>query len=100
MDRNDEHDLRNERTKIGPKWLTKEQAAAYLACSPRLIERLVAERRLSFTKVAKFVRISTADLDAFAEAGRVEAQSREAPRRPQPKPVEDARHPHEIRTPR
>jgi len=56
------------------QWLTKQQAAEYLSCSPRLIERLVSERRLTFTKIAKFIRIKRSDLDAFAEAGRVAAQ--------------------------
>jgi excisionase family DNA binding protein len=92
--------LPNRRHSRNSTWLTKEEAADYLSCSLRLIDRLVQERRLPFTRIAKFVRISQDDLEAFAEAGRVEAQSRDAPRRLQPKPVEDARPPDEIRTPR
>jgi excisionase family DNA binding protein len=58
---------------VQTKWLSKSEAAAYLACSERFIERLVSERRLTFHRFGKFVRIAQEDLDTFAEAGRVEA---------------------------
>jgi len=51
--------------------LTVDQAAERLGTSPRFIRRLVAERRIAFTKLGKHVRIGTADLDAFVAAGRV-----------------------------
>lgn len=56
--------------------LTIEEAAERLGTSPRFIRRLVAERRIGYTKLGKFVRISSTDLDDFVTAGRVE------PRRP------------------
>ncbi len=51
--------------------LTVDQAAERLGTSPRFIRRLVAERRIAFTKLGKHVRIDSADLDAFVAAGRV-----------------------------
>ena len=56
--------------------LSVEEAAARLGTSPRFIRRLIAERRIAFTKLGRHVRIDTTDLDAFVAAGRVE------PRRP------------------
>lgn len=53
--------------------LDKSEAARYLRCSQRFVDRLVSERRIPFHKVGKFVRLSRQDLDAFIEAGRVEA---------------------------
>lgn len=52
-----------------------EQAAAYLGVSPRAVRRFVAEKRIRFYKVGKFVRFKDADLDAFIEAGRVDPES-------------------------
>jgi excisionase family DNA binding protein len=79
----------NRRPSRNSTWLTKEEAAEYLSCSLRLIDRLVQERRLPFTRIAKFVRISQDDLEAFAEAGRVEALAREAPSKRRPKRMEN-----------
>jgi excisionase family DNA binding protein len=53
--------------------LNKAESAGYIRCSERFVERLVAERRIPFHKVGRFVRISRRDLDAFVEAGRVDA---------------------------
>jgi excisionase family DNA binding protein len=52
--------------------LNVDQAAERLGTSPRFIRRLIAERRIAFTKLGKHVRIDSADLDAFVAAGRVE----------------------------
>jgi excisionase family DNA binding protein len=52
--------------------LNVDQAAERLGTSPRFIRRLIAERRIAFSKVGKHVRIDSADLDAFVVAGRVE----------------------------
>lgn len=41
--------------------------------SERLLRRMVSERRIPFHKVGGHVLIDLADLDAIAEAGRVEA---------------------------
>ncbi len=51
--------------------LTVDQAAERLGTSTRFVRRLIAERRIAFTKLGKHVRIDTADLDAFVAAGRV-----------------------------
>jgi excisionase family DNA binding protein len=39
---------------------------------PRIIRRLIAERRIRFTKLGRHVRLDREDLDAFVAAGRVE----------------------------
>lgn len=52
--------------------LTIDQAAERLGTSQRFIRRLVAERRIAYTKVGKFVRIAASDLEEFIAAGRVE----------------------------
>lgn len=53
------------------KLLTVEEAAAAINTSPRFIRRLIAERRICFHHVGRFVRIAQSDLEAFVEAGRV-----------------------------
>ncbi len=55
--------------------LTIDEAAVRLGTSPRFIRRLVAERRIPYTKLGKYVRITSTDLDDFVAAGRVEANS-------------------------
>ena len=54
--------------------LTVNQAAELLGTSPRFIRRLIAERRIAFTKLGRHVRIHRRDLDALVTAGRVEPQ--------------------------
>lgn len=54
--------------------LSVEEAAQKLGTSPRFVRRLIAERRIAFTKLGRHVRIDTVDLDAFVAAGRVEPQ--------------------------
>jgi excisionase family DNA binding protein len=53
--------------------LNLEKAAERQGTSTRFIRRLIAERRIPFTKLGKHVRIDPADIDAFIAAGRVEA---------------------------
>jgi excisionase family DNA binding protein len=53
--------------------LDVNQAAERLGTSPRFIRRLIAERRIAYTKLGKHVRVDSADLDALVAAGRVEA---------------------------
>lgn len=55
--------------------LTPEEVAERLRTSPRFVRRLIAERRIAFLKVGKFVRIAAADVEAFIAAGRVEPGS-------------------------
>jgi excisionase family DNA binding protein len=53
--------------------LTIEEAAEVMGMSARHVRRLVAERRIAFHKLGRSVRIARADIDAYVEAGRVEA---------------------------
>ena len=56
--------------------LTVEQAAECLGTSERFVRRLIAERRITFIKLGRHIRIDPDDLDAFVSAGRVEAGGR------------------------
>ena len=56
--------------------LSIEQAAERLGISVRFVRRLIAERRIAYTKLGRYVRIATRDLDVFIAAGRVEPTSR------------------------
>ena len=51
--------------------LTASQAGDYLQTGERFIRRLIAERRIPYVKLGKFVRVQRSALDAFIEAGRV-----------------------------
>jgi excisionase family DNA binding protein len=62
----EEQDRRMERL------LTVEDAADRLGTSVRFVRRLIFERRITYVKVGRHVRITTADLDAYIRAGRVE----------------------------
>jgi excisionase family DNA binding protein len=55
--------------------LSVEQAAERLGTSARFIRRLIAERRIAYTKLGRHVRIATHDLDTFVASGRVEPRS-------------------------
>jgi excisionase family DNA binding protein len=52
--------------------LTVEAAAERTSTSVRFIRRLIAERRIEFIKVGRYVRISESALADFIQAGRVE----------------------------
>lgn len=52
--------------------LTIPEASEYLNVSERFIRRLVAERRVPYYKLGKFVRFRRRDLDAYLSSGRVE----------------------------
>jgi excisionase family DNA binding protein len=54
--------------------LTIGQAAEYLGTGERFIRRLVAERRVPYVKIGKFVRLQRSALDDFIEAGRVPSE--------------------------
>src|SRR4029077_16630051 len=50
--------------------LTKQQAASYVGCSCRYLERVIVTGRLRALKpTCKLVRIRLKDLDAFLESG-------------------------------
>jgi excisionase family DNA binding protein len=55
--------------------LSLEQAAEILGTPVRFVQRLVAERRITYVRLGKVkhVRIHRSDLDAFIAAGRVQA---------------------------
>jgi excisionase family DNA binding protein len=55
--------------------LTVDEAAERLGTSARFIRRLIAERRIAYTKLGRHVRIASRDLDAFVASGRVEPGS-------------------------
>ncbi|MGD9990598.1 MAG: excisionase family DNA-binding protein [Candidatus Nanopelagicales bacterium] len=48
-------------------------AADLLGTPPRFVRRLVAERRIRFYKLGRYVRIDRSDVEAFIAASRVEA---------------------------
>lgn len=52
--------------------LDVETAALALGTPARFVRRLVAERRIRFYKIGRYVRIDPRDLDAFIAAGTVE----------------------------
>jgi excisionase family DNA binding protein len=54
--------------------MTVEQAGEYLGTGTRFVRRLITERRISYVKVGKYVRLERAMLDAFVDAGRVHSQ--------------------------
>ncbi len=54
--------------------LTIGQAGEYLGTSERFIRRLVAQRRIPYVKLGKYVRLQRSSLDAFIEAGRVPSE--------------------------
>ena len=51
--------------------LTIDQAGEYLGTGERFVRRLVAQRRIPYVKLGKYVRLQRSSLDAFIEAGRV-----------------------------
>jgi len=52
--------------------LTLEEAAEALGTKPRFTRRLVAERRIRFTRVGRHVRIPESALGEFIDAGMVQ----------------------------
>lgn len=57
---------------VHERLLTYEEAAAMLNTKPRFARRLVAERRIRFTRVGRHVRIPESAVREFIEAGMVE----------------------------
>lgn len=52
--------------------LTIDEAGEHLGTGSRFLRRLIAERRIRFVKVGKFVRIPESALREFIEAGTVD----------------------------
>lgn len=53
--------------------LNVPEVADRLGTSPRFVRRLIAERRIPYTKLGKHVRIAETDVETFIAAGRVES---------------------------
>ena len=56
--------------------LTVEQAAELLGTSERFVRRLIAERRITYVKLGRHVRIAEPDLINFVATGRIQAGGR------------------------
>ena len=52
--------------------LDVEEAATHLGTPVRFIRRLIAERRIRFYKIGRYVRIDRHDLEAFIAIGLIE----------------------------
>lgn len=51
--------------------LSVEEAAEYLGTGVRFVRRIVADRRISYVKVGKYVRLRRSVLEAFIAANTV-----------------------------
>ena len=58
--------------------LTIDQAAERLNVTSRFIRRLIAERRIDYLKIGKFIRFRSDELDDWVEQQRIEHLDREA----------------------
>jgi excisionase family DNA binding protein len=58
---------------MSPRVIGVDDAAAYLSVPVRFIRRLVAEKRIRYYKVGKYVRFDLRDLDRFIEENLMEA---------------------------
>jgi excisionase family DNA binding protein len=56
--------------------LTVDQAAEAMGTPARFIRRLIAERRIAYTKLGRHVRIAESDLINYVACGRVEPAAR------------------------
>jgi len=56
--------------------LDTDEVAVALRVTPRLVRRLVAERRIPFVKVGRFVRFDPGELDVWLDQQRVEVVRR------------------------
>ena len=62
----------DQRTPVPSDLLNINQAAEHLGTPVRFIRRLIAERRIPFYKIGRYVRIDAADPDHFIQEGRIE----------------------------
>ena len=58
--------------------LTIDQAAERLNVTPRFVRRLIAERRIDYLKIGKFIRFRSDELDDWVEQQRIEQLDGEA----------------------
>ena len=54
----------------GSRLLSIAEAAEVMGTPERFVRRLVAERRIAYHKIGKYVRITEADVQVFVLAGR------------------------------
>jgi excisionase family DNA binding protein len=54
-----------------PSLLSIEQLADWLGVTDRFIRRLVAERRIPFLKIGKFIRFDPVEIDPWLDSQRV-----------------------------
>jgi excisionase family DNA binding protein len=54
--------------------MTVEQAGEYLGTGERFVRRLITERRITYVKVGKYVRLERSTLEALVDTGRVHSQ--------------------------
>ena len=57
--------------------LDTDEVAVALRVTPRLVRRLVAERRIPFVKVGRFVRFDPGELDVWLDQQRVDVARRD-----------------------
>ncbi len=62
---------RTEASATRDELLTVAEAGEYLGTGERFVRRLIAQRRITYVKLGKYVRLQRSALDAFIEAGRV-----------------------------
>ncbi len=65
-----------ERRQLRADLLTVEEAAQRMGTPPRFVRRLIAERRIRFCHIGRYVRLASEDVDEFIDGGWVEAVSR------------------------
>lgn len=64
-------------TAVVPQLLTMDELAERLNVTRRHVRRLVAERRVPFLKIGKFVRFDAAEVGAWLDSNRVRCCSSE-----------------------
>jgi excisionase family DNA binding protein len=77
-------------TGVASRFVDADGAAEHLHVTKRFVRRLVAEKRIPYHKLGKLVRFDLRDLDAYAEAGRVDSATRPKSTRANP-PVRNRR---------
>lgn len=61
---------------MGDTLLCIDEVADLLGVRPRFVRRLVAERRISFCKIGRYVRFEPEAIEHFIEPGRIDAVAR------------------------
>ena len=62
---------------IPRRWLSNAEAAEYLGCSENFLDkdRLTRLHGVPFTRLGRHIRYDLADLDAFLERGKMQAEA-------------------------